>query len=65
MTAARLSPFKLGEAAVSEGLPRSANPFPKPDAPAQGDDYPGPWHNWDAGWYTATATAAFEKARST
>ncbi len=61
----RLTAFQLGQTAAREGIPRASNPFPKPPAPVQGDDYPGPWHNWDAGWYNANATAAHDKARST
>jgi|GEM_PF-4704262 len=43
-------PFKAGEAAARAGEPSSANPFPKPQALATGDDYPGPWANWLSGW---------------
>ena len=43
-------PFKAGEEAARAGEKPSANPFPKPAAPAPGDDYPGDWANWLSGW---------------
>ena len=43
-------PFKAGEEAARAGEKASANPFPKPEAPATGDDYPGDWANWLSGW---------------
>ena len=43
-------PFKAGEEAARAGEKASANPFPRPEAPALGDDYPGDWANWLSGW---------------
>ena len=48
-----MTPYHQGQAAAREGKPKSANPFPKQIS--QGDDYPGPYANWFAGWDTEIA----------
>ena len=42
-------PFVQGINAFKMGKPITANPYPA-GPPVEGDDYPGPHHNWLAGW---------------
>jgi hypothetical protein len=44
------SPYIQGEFAANAGAPYTANPFPKPDRPETGANYPGDWSHWMAGW---------------
>ncbi|MBN2760863.1 MAG: hypothetical protein JXQ79_10210 [Rhodobacteraceae bacterium] len=46
----RHPPFIQGQLAADAGFPYTACPFDKPDRPAQGEHYPGPWVNWMSGW---------------
>lgn len=46
-------PHHAGGAAARDGLPHTDCPIPKPAAPATGEDYPGDWANWMAGWINA------------
>jgi hypothetical protein len=50
-----MTPHQQGRDAAKAGKPRTANPFPKPLEPDNGPDYPGNWHDWDAGWVTGAA----------
>lgn len=43
-------PYERGRIAYTSGQPESANPFPKPEKPVTGDDYPGARQNWLEGW---------------
>ena len=52
-------PFKQGIAARKRGEARTANPFPR--ELVEGDGYPGPWVNWDAGWAHEDNCQRFDK----
>jgi len=43
--------FIQGQQAWRDGNSKDANPF-EPKI-LNGDDYPGPWANWNAGWQFA------------
>ena len=45
------APFNAGRAAARAGHPHDHESRPpKPDGPATGEHYPGPWANWMQGW---------------
>lgn len=56
-------PFLLGRDAYRFGARLSDNPFPKPEKPVTGDDYPGDWQNWRDGWVHSYFVAQHEKRR--
>lgn len=45
-------PFNQGREAARAGQPHTDCPIQKPEAPAQGEYYPGDWANWMQGWAT-------------
>jgi hypothetical protein len=51
------SPYIQGEMAANAGTPYTANPFPKPDKPETGANYPGDWSHWQSGWINQSARA--------
>lgn len=52
-----MTPYIQGELAANAGQPFTANPFPKPAVPQTGENYPGDWAHWMAGWRTQTSRA--------
>lgn len=56
------APFIRGKNAAIEGQPITANPYPS-EQPRDGDAYPGPYHNWRAGWINQMATMQQEARR--
>lgn len=48
-----MTPFLSGQAAARAGEPMDANPHER--RMGLGDDYPGDWANWKAGWINETA----------
>lgn len=55
-------PFLAGMQAAQDGLPSSANPYPRSE-PVQGDGYPGPYCNWRDGWTVGRAWMDFDCAQ--
>jgi hypothetical protein len=49
------APSIQGQEAARAGQPHTSCPINKPDRPAQGEEYPGPWYDWMAGWRTQRA----------
>lgn len=56
-------PFIQGQSAFHSGEPITANPHD--NTPASGDDYPGAWANWRAGWMNARATKQHTERNAT